>query len=100
VVAPMWADLDLVEVCVLSEAAKLTIEWNAETWLSGEIVQFQAVLHDDGSFDFIYGPNQVYDSSVATIGLENSDGTEAIQVSYNTAGNADAGTSWTLTPAP
>lgn len=100
VVAPMWADLDLVEVCVLSGAAEVTIEWYGEEWGSGDIVQVQAVIHDDGSLDFIYGPNHTLDSDSATIGIENAAGDDGIQVSYDTAGNAEAGTSWTLTPTP
>jgi hypothetical protein len=100
-VAPFWADGDLIEVCVLSEATQLTVEWNGEKWFdAASVLQFQLVLHDDGSIDFIYGPNHSASSQAATIGIEASSGLFGTEVSYDTAGNADAGTSWTLTPDP
>jgi hypothetical protein len=48
-------------------------------------------------FQYLNVPNG---ASVSTIGIENSDGSRAVQVSYNDVGGASDGMGYKFTPAP
>ena len=60
---------------------------------SAPTMEVQAVLHDDSSIDFIYGPTMTSDAFGATIGIENADGSCGNQVAYDTPGAVTAGDS-------
>ncbi len=71
IVAPFWYDLLNIEVCTLEEANRYVVQWTGDSY-AGTSVQFQAVLHDDGAIEFIYGPDH-YQPTGALVGLENQD---------------------------
>jgi YVTN family beta-propeller protein len=100
VVAPFWAPLT-ADVCHLETAHTMTLEWRGQ--LRGAavpgLVQFQLILHDDGTIDFVYGAGQTADTSTASIGVEDLLGAAGTQISYLAADpNVAPGHSYTLTP--
>jgi hypothetical protein len=100
IVAPYWDDLDLVTICQLEEAEQVTIQWTGERFFDPTTVQFQAVLHSDGSIDYIYGAGQQADGVSGSVGIENLSGIFGHQYVFNSAGAVQPDTSRTLTPAP
>ena len=99
-VAPLGTDLDNVEVCLLNEAGKITIQWTGETWSfngPGDPVAFQAQLNADGKIEFVYGAGHAVDNTMsgATIGIKNTDGTDFSEFTEQ----ASAGTSVLFTPS-
>ena len=99
---PFWTDyyvtgnsLDAVTVCVKTESDKVTIQWNGSINGDGPAAQFQVVLHDDGTFDYIYGPGQDSSSAEAIIGVEGGEGFIRT-ISDFESGFTDPGTSYTF----
>jgi YVTN family beta-propeller protein len=98
VVAPFWAPL-AADVCLLGTYHALTLEWRGQLRGTSALVQFQLVLHDDDSIDFIYGTGHTADASTASIGLEDLLGASGTQISYLAVdANVAPGRSYTLTP--
>ena len=98
VVAPFWAPL-AADVCHLEAEHAITLEWRGPLKGTSGLVQFQLVLHDDDSIDFIYGAGQTADASTASIGIEDLLGASGTQISYLAAdANVAPGRSYTLTP--
>ncbi|WP_225878302.1 S8 family serine peptidase [Spongiactinospora rosea] len=106
-VYPFWDDLRMETQSGIYTATvgtaphrSFVIEWRdvrpaADTF---EIMSFSALLGEDGTISYRYkdiGP-AVEQGSSATIGIENADGTDALQYSYNTASIRD-GQSLTFT---
>ncbi len=82
-VAPYWADLWAVKVCRRDDAAAntVTLQWAGQDWGGYVKAQFQAVLHANGSVDFLYGPEHRSSGINATIGIENAAGTAGQTIS-------------------
>lgn len=98
VVAPYWDDLVMTRMCRLNEANRVTIQWEGVTF-SGDIpVQFQVVLRQNGRIDFIYGPEHQADGGSATVGAEAVGGLFGQELLQDSAGEVEAGSSFTLTP--
>ena len=93
VIAPYWDDLDQIVVCTSSTADTFTIQWEGVRYSTTTTVKAQAVLHADGSIDYIYGDHDA-DGSSATVGVEDSSGFFGQQIN----GAGAAGTSQTFTP--
>lgn len=101
-IAPDWMDMYYGWVCTYQSASQLIIEWNGYSY-DFDYVEFQAKLHDDGSIDFVYGPDhepvgEYYDAPYGTVGIENQAGDAGIEIGYDEWGLTDPGTSYTLTP--
>lgn len=77
-VAPLWIDLEDVEVCVQDEASRFIVEWNGHESGGHRTVQMQVVMLGDGSFEFVFGPAHRLLDEFATVGLENGDGSIGI----------------------
>ncbi|MCG8417872.1 MAG: hypothetical protein MJE77_08010 [Proteobacteria bacterium] len=98
-IAPLWDDLNNVEVCVLVEPERVTVQWTGCHYDYSDLsIELQAVLHENGSIDFIYGPDHKLDGAGATIGVENSTGTDGVEIAYEKSDIALPGTSLTLIP--
>jgi cysteine-rich repeat protein len=103
IIAPLWDDLENTTVCTYHDTTSntFTIQWNGHKYNNdGQVVEMQAVLHQDGTIDFIYGSGHNIPTDSATIGVENAAGDNGLEVSYNTAGAVAAGDSLVLTPTP
>lgn len=100
VIAPFWADIRDVQVCVLQAGDSLTVEWTGDNYEDDLAAEYQVVLHDTGVIDFIYGPNQATTSAASSIGIEGVAGVLGEEISFNAPGAGVAGTSYTLTPDP
>ncbi|MBL8957362.1 MAG: hypothetical protein JNK82_41700 [Myxococcaceae bacterium] len=105
-VSPYAEDLVGVTLCTRAAGTTFTVQWSGYIWNnSAETAEFQAVLHQGGVIDFIYGPRHLLNGSEvdtggtagATVGLENATGTSALQLLFNSNGIAPS-TSRTLTP--
>jgi hypothetical protein len=96
-VAPLWDDLAQIQICKLETATSVVIEWTGETYGSAIPVEFEAILNDDDTIDFVYSANETYDASTGTVGTESLGGSVGNQVSFNTASVA-ASTSKVFTP--
>lgn len=98
-IAPLWADLEFVRICVLETATEMTVQIDGAAWFVGTPAHLQLRLHDDNSMDFIYAENHVLSSASASIGLENLAGDSGFQMGYGSIDElATAGSSWTLVP--
>ena len=78
VVAPFWDDWSGVEVCTLVETDRAVIQWTGGIFFGLIPLQVQAILHRDGTIDFVYGPGHSDDGSFSALGLENWDGSYGI----------------------
>lgn len=98
IVAPHWDDLDTISACVATNAGMtaVTVQWTGFLYNTTTQVQFQAVIHNDGKVDFIYGPNHQSTGSSATVGIENLAGTVGQAITTGTFG----GTSESLDSEP
>jgi hypothetical protein len=99
--APYWDDLENVVVCKKVGANTVTVQWTGDLFDDPTItVQMQAVMHSNGTVDFIYGANQKGDGSSATgatVGAENLAGNLGNEIVFGTAGITPS-SSRTLTP--
>ncbi len=89
-VAPYWDDLDPSaggEIYTLSELGRFVVSWvGVPRWEDGGSNTFQAILYPDGRILCQYesmGNGGPVDS--ATVGIENSDGSDGLQVAYDEA---------------
>lgn len=98
-IAVLWDDLYQMEICVENAADHLTVEWRGLDLVDDTFVEMQAVLHDDNTIDLIYG-DQHAKTAAGTIGVENADGDDGLEIAYDVAGGASPGTSYTLIPTP
>jgi hypothetical protein len=98
IIAPFWDDLDLSgtegtlgHIYSYDDAAnnRFIVQWDEVPHYSGTPASprytFQAVLNDDGSVVFQYETMDGVRNS-ATVGVENTTGTDGLQVNYNDAG--------------
>ncbi|MDQ3369397.1 MAG: hypothetical protein M3680_28560 [Myxococcota bacterium] len=100
--APFWDDLVLDAVggaCQQLSGTKLTVQWRGIDFNTDEDVAFQLILDGaDSSVEFVYASTHVPTGARATIGLENSNGSAANKIGFNTAGAITPGASIKLTP--
>lgn len=95
-IAPFWDDLDVGDgspgtiwysTLGVSPKRQFVVEWDNVTRLSGAgPLKFEAILNETGEIWFQYKAIGTANSSSATIGIENEDGTDGLLYSYNTAG--------------
>jgi fibronectin type 3 domain-containing protein len=87
-IAPFWDDLnpsDAGTVHYLRDAAaeRLIVQWTGVTYFSGDGTNtFQVVLEGDGTIRYRYLEMSPRES--ATVGIENGDGSDGLQVAFNT----------------
>ncbi|MBA3817513.1 MAG: hypothetical protein H0X17_01355 [Deltaproteobacteria bacterium] len=100
--APFWDDLVLDSTggaCQLVSGSKLILQWRGIDFDTDEAVAFQLILDGaDDSFEFVYAATHVPTGLRATVGLENSNGSAATKLGFNTAGTITPGASIKLTP--
>lgn len=100
-IAPYWDDLDEIVVCTYADsgAGTVTIQWEGVSWWTGYSVEMQAILHGDGTIDFVYGSahSALMDGVDGTVGIEHPSGLFGNQLVFNTSGFIAPGDSWTLT---
>ncbi|MEJ5263630.1 MAG: T9SS type A sorting domain-containing protein, partial [Ignavibacterium sp.] len=86
VIAPFWDDLDgrtQGTVHYLQEPGKLTIQFtNWQKYSGTGSLTFQMVLYSSGKIMFYYN-NMNATLNSATVGIENSTGTDGLQIAYN-----------------
>ncbi|WP_337865971.1 T9SS type A sorting domain-containing protein, partial [Ignavibacterium sp.] len=86
VIAPFWDDLDgrtQGTVHYLQEPGKLTIQFtNWQKYSGTGSLTFQVVLYSSGKIMFYYN-NMNATLNSATVGIENSTGTDGLQIAYN-----------------
>lgn len=99
VIAPFWSDLSGVTVCMVEEADRLTLQWTGND-ASGHSVEFKSSIEGStGVISFDYGPNHdAAGASAASIGIEGFHDGQGENVGYHSAGAADPGTGYDLTP--
>lgn len=97
-IAPYWDDMDLSRAgagSVFYGAApdgRFVIQWqNAQRFTGAGTITFQMILGDDGSIEFQYAENSLATANSATVGIENADATDGLQISFNEAGYIVAG---------
>lgn len=100
VIAPFWADLENVTVCMLHEPDRVTVQWIGVEKSSGAEVAFQMSLEGaTGTITFVYGPEHDPDASnVASIGVEGYYSADGQSLGYHEPGAADPGAGHLLTP--
>ena len=86
-VAPFWEDLDLTKggaVFYKSSANQLVVSFvSVQRWNDTVgTVTFQVVLYANGEIRFQYN-NMSAATNSATVGIQNSDGSDGLQVAYN-----------------
>jgi hypothetical protein len=87
-IAPFWEDLNTStagDIYILEQADRLIVQYEAVAPYSGTgSYTFQVVLHDSGLIEYMY---KTMDGELqsATIGLENTDGTNGLEIAYNEA---------------
>ncbi|MGW4643647.1 S8 family serine peptidase [Sphaerisporangium sp. NPDC004334] len=97
---PYWADLQIIEgegglyTSTIGTAPNRTfvLEWRNARFLGVDgIISFEALLGEDGSVEFRYsGIDDTYKAGQkATVGIENGDGTDALQYSLDDAAVRD-----------
>ncbi|MEW9533843.1 S8 family serine peptidase [Microbispora sp. NPDC049125] len=96
---PYWDDLAIwdgsgVYTATVGTAPNRTfvVEWrNVQFYNTDEHFSFEALLGEDGSIGYRYrGIDTAHEAGTgATVGIENADGTTALQYSFNTAAIAD-----------
>lgn len=88
--APLWDDLDLASVYYSTSGSSgsyvLTVEWSniAHYQVSGDYANFQVKIYQaSGNIEFVYGSSSVVSSASwnATVGLQDSSGSVAVQES-------------------
>ncbi|RKZ12475.1 hypothetical protein DRQ50_11895, partial [bacterium] len=86
-IAPFWDDLVVSPgtVYYYDDGTRLIVQWEGVVhYGSGGPYSFQAILNADGSIVFQYGPlGPPVDE--CTVGLQNGNGTDGLQVAFNTA---------------
>ncbi|MEP0860917.1 MAG: S8 family serine peptidase, partial [Ignavibacterium sp.] len=86
VIAPFWDDLDgrtQGTVHYLQEPGKLTIQFtNWQKYSGTGSLTFQVVLYSSGKIMYYYN-NMNATLNSATVGIENSTGTDGLQIAYN-----------------
>lgn len=92
IVAPYWTDLDpstCGSIYTISDPDRFVVEWVDIPYFSlshscGLTAHFEAILHKDGSIDFLYDQIEVNRNywAIPTVGLENADGSEGLYVAY------------------
>jgi hypothetical protein len=86
VIAPFWDDLDgrtQGTVHYLQEPGKFTIQFtNWQKYSGTGSLTFQVVLYSGGKIMFYYN-NMNATLNSATVGIENSTGTDGLQIAYN-----------------
>ncbi|BDQ01796.1 S8 family serine peptidase [Ignavibacterium sp.] len=86
VIAPFWDDLDgrtQGSVHYLQESGKLTIQFtNWQKYSGTGSLTFQIVLYSSGKIMYYYN-NMNATLNSATVGIENSTGTDGLQIAYN-----------------
>jgi subtilisin family serine protease len=94
---PFWDDLNvdfgssvLTSVVGSAPDRQFVIEWRDVSFLNDSSlrVRFEVVLHEDGRILMQYAsadPDPMQKGNSATIGIENEDGSDAFQYSFNTA---------------
>jgi hypothetical protein len=90
-VAPFWDDLTVSSGTVYYYADPInhtfTIQFDGVPALgTGGPYTFQTVIKQDGTIELYYNTIGTYNTS-CTVGVENGDGTEGLQVCYNGAGD-------------
>ncbi len=92
IIAPFWDDLypSSGQVHYLKEEDKFTVQFTGVGFYGNSSVDntFQVVLREDGVIEFFY--LDMTDRASATVGIESFDGTEGMQVAFNTAYIADS----------
>lgn len=114
---PYWDDLEWQLICLTNE---VTCDRNGKIyslqdgdWFAIEYDNYYAPGHEGvymnfqtqfnlqtGEIRYLYGDLQNVGAPGATIGLENSTGTHAVQVSYNDKAGASNGMGYKFVPAP
>jgi hypothetical protein len=104
-IAPFWDDLNpgagSGEVFWKSEPenGRFIVTWeNVVRNGTSELETFQAILNVDGSFVFQYA--LVNNSSSCSVGIENADGSDGLQVAFNDAAYLHAGLAVRFNPVP
>lgn len=98
ILAPYWNYLASPTVCVKKSATAVTIQWEGQdlfgSFFGEDIpIRVQAVLHDNGTIDYIYGADHT--PNEGAVGLDNLDGSLGLKYGSDPA----AGTSVTWTPS-
>jgi hypothetical protein len=85
-VAPFWDDLDLTggAAYYLSSANQLIVQWTNARSVSGDgLFTFQLILTPKGNIIFRY-LRMAGATNFSTIGIQNSDGSEGLEIAFNT----------------
>jgi subtilase family protein/HYDIN/CFA65/VesB family protein/fervidolysin-like protein len=86
-IAPFWDDLDVADGTVYYQydGARMIVQWEGVShYGEGGPYSFQALLYPDGTIEYQY--NSIGEPSAsATVGLQNSNGTDGLHVAFNTA---------------
>lgn len=99
VIAPFWADLEDVTVCMVQEPDRLSLQWTGHTAGTGAPVEFQSSFDSSGVITYAYGPDHdPAASNIASIGIEGYDSADGMCLGFHDLGAADPGTGHALTP--
>jgi subtilisin family serine protease len=89
IVAPFWDDLDVSASGTVysfydEDNGRFIVQYDdVAKFLSSNRYTFQVVLYDNGTLAFLY--EAMDDATSATIGIEGPDGTDGLQIAFNTA---------------
>ena len=93
-IAPYWTDLNPegtllnlagASIFVYSTAAEFVVLWKEyPLWGTDSSATFEVIMTPDGGIRFLYEdiPFQMLDYAQPSVGLENSDGTQGLRISY------------------
>jgi hypothetical protein len=99
VIAPYWTDLAGVQVCAKTIGTSTTIEWQGDSFVSGDVSAFQVQLNGvTGTITYVYGAAQADDGGDATVGVEDFAGANAGLFEFDTATTVAPSTARRFTP--
>lgn len=90
-IAPFWTDLNPAEAGVgagiftYATAEEFVVLWKRiPLWGTDAVATFEVIMRPDGEITFLYEdvPFQMLDYAQPSVGLENSDGTQGLRISY------------------
>ena len=102
-IAPLWDDLRTDrtgrDIYIESDAAHVTVRWDAVTYTGEYVVTCSVTLFADGTIQFDYGSGNT--NLTPTIGLSGGDGSHYLLSSYNNSSSlTDANSLQFVLPAP
>ncbi|MCK9995017.1 MAG: S8 family serine peptidase [Candidatus Krumholzibacteria bacterium] len=86
-IAPFWDDLtvDAGTIYYYNDGSRLIVQWEGVShYQSGGPYSFQALIYPDGTIEYQYNTMGA-PTGECTVGVQNGNGTDGLQVAFNTA---------------